>query len=237
MGNAESERNQEYAKAFKEILDLRYDPVAVRIIREDDDIPSGFERPPKQMSYCQAVTRAKHGEVILFTPEVSECNVGASALGLVLTPDKVRSGEFHYNIGAHSDQAAVARMIEARAEFPQRTKGAIVAPLGKADFDPDVVIFEDIPERIYWFVPLSTAEEGGRAYFSTAPFQAACVDTTTVPVTTGRPNISLGCFGCRKRTDIRKDELLIGVPWAQIPGMRRMLDRYREGILTKAKRD
>lgn len=237
MGKDELERNKVYAEAFREILDLRYEPVAVRMIRQGETAPEGYERPQKQMSYCQAVDAAKNGSALLFTEDVSGCNVGASALGLVLTPEKVRSGEFHYNVGAHNDQEAVAKMIEARAELGFKTDGAIVAPLSKADFDPDVVIFEDIPERIYWFVPLSTAAEGGRAYFSTAPFQAACVDTTAVPMNTGMPNISLGCFGCRKRTDIKKDELMIGVPWKLIPDMVGTLGRYKDGIMTRSKRD
>ena len=84
---------------------------------------------------------------------------------------------------------------------------------------------------------MSTAEKGGRAYYSTAPFQAACVDTTAVPMETGKPNISIGCFGCRKRTDIKADEMLIGIPYKLIPEMSKTLDVYKDGILTKAKRD
>ena len=108
--------------------------------------------------------------------------------------------------------------------------------LKDADFIPDVVAIADIPERIYWIVPLSTAEEGGRAVFSTSPFQCGCEDVTSVPIVTGRPNVSLGCFGCRKKTTMAADELACGIPYAMIPGFVDHLKRYGTGVMTKAKR-
>lgn len=229
-------QNQNYCSKLRGTLDLRHCPVAVRLIRENEDFPN-YPRPDKQMSHCQAVMYARHGNAFILPTEMQECKVGASALGMVKTPDKVKSGEFHFGIGAHDTLEATAKMIADRTEIDFPTKGAVYAPLMKADFIPDVVIFVDIPERIYWFVPLATAEEGGRISFSSAPFQAACVDDMAVPMVTGKPNMSLGCFGCRKRTDISKDELIMGVPYAMIPDMVKRLDKYKDGILTKARRD
>ena len=229
-------RNKKFGDRFKKILDLRYEPVAIRLIRENEEFPD-YELPEKQMSHCQAVMAAKNGNAFNMPLSMQECKVGASSLGMCDTPEKVRNGEFHFGIGAHDTVEATAAMIAARSEIPFRTMGATYAPLSKATFEPDVVIFEDIPERLYWFVPLFTAEKGGRINFSTAPFQAACVDTTAIPMMTGKPNMSLGCFGCRKRTDIQKDELLMGVPWELVPDMVKHLDKYKDGMLTKAKRD
>ena len=104
-------------------------------------------------------------------------------------------------------------------------------------FEPDVVTIEDIPERCYWVVPLSTAVEGGRAEFSTSPFQCACEDITAMPIVTGKPNISLGCFGCRKKTDMAADEMAVGIPYSLIPGFVEHLRKYETGVMTKAKRD
>ena len=230
------EKNKEYGDKLKTILKLRREPAAVRLIRENEDAPN-YPAPSEQMSHCQAVAKAANGDAFLLMKEMQECKVGASALGMAATPDKVRSGEFHFGIGAHDTVDATERMIAARSEVNFRTKGAVYAPLSKADFVPDVVIVEDIPERIYWFIPLSTAEKGGRVNFSTAPFQASCVDCMAVPMATGTINVSFGCFGCRKRTDIRNDELLMGIPYAMIPDMVKRLDKYKDGIMTKAKRD
>jgi len=230
------EKNKEYGDKLKTILKLRHEPAAVRLIREDEE-PPNYPAPEKQMSHCQAVASALEGNALLLMNDMQECKVGSSALGMATTPDKVRTGEFHFGIGAHDTVEATEKMIAARSEVGFKAKGAVYAPLSKADFEPDVVIVEDIPERIYWFFPLSTAEKGGRINLSTAPFQASCVDCMAVPMATGSINVSFGCFGCRKRTSIQSDELLIGIPYSLIPAMSKTLDKYKDGIMTKAKRD
>ena len=101
----------------------------------------------------------------------------------------------------------------------------------------DVVVFVDIPERIYWFEALHLRSKGGRIQYVTAPFQCACADITAYPVMKGQPNISLGCFGCRKKTDMAADELALGYPYKELVEHSSALDVYESGVLTKAKRD
>ena len=78
---------------------------------------------------------------------------------------------------------------------------------------------------------------GGRVTYTTAPFQCACEDVTAIPIVSGKPNISIGCFGCRKRTDMKADEMAIGVPYSLIAEMVSDLDIYKDGVFLKAKRD
>ena len=228
--------NSEYSKAFREILGLRYEPVAVKLVREDESFPEGYPVPEKQLSYCQSVMRARHGSKFMMPLSAHACNVGASSIGMLSRPEKVASGEFHFMQGLHENTGAVKKMIDEGSSIPFRTKGTVVCPLKDADFEPDVVIFTDIPERIYWFGPLHTAEKGGRVRYITAPFQAVCVDATATPMVTGEPNISLGCMGCRKKTDLKQDEVIIGVPGNLIPDMVKTLHRYKKDVMPKANR-
>jgi len=229
--------NAEYAGKLRSILRLRSEPVAVKLIREGGEYPPGPAVPGSQMSHCQAVFRARTGGCFKLPFEMHNCHVGAAVLGMTETPAKAASGEFHAGIGIHDSVGAAKRMMEERILIPYKTTGEVVCPLKDADFVPDVVILIDIPERIYWIVALITAKEGGRVSFSTAPFQCACEDITAVPAATGAPNISLGCFGCRKRTDMAVDELACGIPYGLIPEYAARLEKYSEGPLAQAKRD
>ncbi len=231
------ERNRRYADVLKEVLRLRGEPVAVKLVRKGEAYPEGYREPADQMSHCQVVFAARRGESLMLPLGKQGCMIGASALNMAPTPEKVASGSFHAAMGMHDSEEAAAKMISDRLIVPFETQGEVVCPLGEADFEPDVVTIEDLPERCYWVVPLSTAEEGGRAQFSTSPFQCACEDITAVPVVTGRPNISLGCFGCRRRTDMAPDEMAVGVPYAMIPGFVEHLGRYKDDVMAKAKRD
>jgi uncharacterized protein (DUF169 family) len=230
-------RNKEYADVMKRVMKLRYEPVAVRLVRENEEYPEGYSEPAEQQSHCQSIFRAKDGACFKMPLECHNCMVGASALGMIDTSDKIKSGEFHAGIGIHDSSDAAAKMICDRKIVPFKTKGTVVCPLKDANFEPDVIAIDDIPERIYWIVPLATAEKGGRLEFSTSPFQCACEDVVSMPVCTGKPNVSLGCFGCRKKTDMKADELACGIPYAMIPGFVEHLKKYDVGVMQKAKRE
>ena len=231
------EDNQRYAERLKTVLKLRHEPVACKLIKEGEQFPAGVARPEAQLTHCQAVFRAKEGECFALTAEDEGCHVGAAVLGMMATPDKVASGEFHGGMGMFDSVEAAKKMIDARYMVDYKTIGEVVCPLKKADFVPDVVVLVDIPERIYWIVPLSTADGGGRMAFSTSPFQCACEDVTAVPMVTGAPNVSLGCFGCRKKTDMAADELACGIPYSLVPGYVEHLRKYSSGVMAKAKRE
>jgi len=230
-------QNEEYSKVLKETIKLRHEPVAIKLVKEGEEYPAGYESPEKQLSHCQAVFAAKNGESYKMTLEDQGCLVGASALGMVEPSEKITTGEFHANIGMHDSVEAAGKMIGDRKVVPYKTVGEVVCPLSKADFVPDVVAIIDVPERVYWVVPLSTAKEGGRMNFSTSPFQCACEDVTVLPICNNAPNVSLGCFGCRKRTDMKADELACGIPYGMIPSFVEHLKKYNEGVMTKSKRD
>lgn len=231
------DQNKEYAQVMKDVMKLRYEPVAIKLVREDEEFPEGYEEPAEQQSHCQSIFRAKDGKAFKMPLACHNCMVGASALNLVDTSEKIASGEFHAGIGMHDNAVAASKMISDRMIVPFRSKGDVVCPLKDANFVPDIVAIDDIPERVYWIVPLTTAEEGGRMQFSTSPFQCACEDVVAVPMCTGKPNISLGCFGCRKKTDMKPDEVAAGIPYSMIPGFVEHLRKYKDGVMTKAKRD
>jgi Uncharacterized protein conserved in archaea len=229
--------NSEYAGKLKTILELRGEPVAVKLVKEGENFPEMKVSQAENISHCQAVFRAVKGESFCLTTEMENCHVGTSVLGMTSTPDKVSTGEFHAGIGIHDSVEAAGMMISQRVFVPYKTVGEVVCPLKDADFTPDVVILMDLPERIYWIVALMSAEKGGRATFSTAPFQCACEDITAIPIVTGSPNISLGCFGCRKRTDMSKDEVACGIPYVLMPSYMSRLEKYKAGVMAKARRD
>ncbi len=229
--------NKVYAKKLKDNLMLRSEPVAIKLVRKGEAFPDGYQVPEKQMSHCQAVMSARNGNSYKMTVEAQMCHVGAATLGMVERPEKVISGEFHAGIGIHEGPEGAKNMIAAAVDVPFKSDGEIVCPLKDANFEPDVVAFIDIPERIYWFEAFMTRKVGGRVQYSTAPFQCACEDITAVPIVTGKPNISIGCFGCRKKTDMKPDEMAIGVPYSLIPEMSSISDIYKDGVFTKAKRD
>lgn len=228
--------NAGHASKIKSALKLDFEPVAIKLIPESEDF-SDYAKPERQMSHCQAITRARKGECITLKPEDFTCHVGSSALNMANTPDGVADGTFHYNLGGFETPEAAEKFIANRTIMDKKMIGEIVCPLKDADFKPDVVVIIDIPERIYWLIPVATGKEGGKISFEMGSFQCTCEDVTSYPYVTQSLNISLGCYGCRRRTDMRPEELAAGFPYSMIEDVVERLEILDEGIMQKAKRD
>jgi len=204
----------ECSRKMVEILGLKYEPVAVTLIKKGQPLPEGVPEPEKNIRHCQSIMRARKGECLLLPASKHACPVGASALGLVPTPEKVASGQFHFALGMYQDVEAAKHTIDVRPTLePESLAATLVCPLSKQKSPPDVIIVTGVPEQIYWLLPAAfTYDKGGRVTIQTASFQACCADSTVLPYTTDMPSISLGCYGCRKTTDLAREEMLMGFP-------------------------
>jgi len=109
------------------------------------------------------------------------------------------------------------------------------APLEEAKFTPDVVIIENQPEKVMWINLASINKIGGRLHFSSAVFQACCVDVTIIPYLTKNINISLGCYGCRDSTDIADDECLVGIPLEKLKEVIASLEALSQKAMSEAR--
>ena len=78
--------NADYAGKLKEYLGLRYEPVAIKLVKKGEAFPGNFSEPEKQMSHCQAVFGAKNGMCLKMPLSMQMCNVGAASLGMMDTP-------------------------------------------------------------------------------------------------------------------------------------------------------
>ncbi|MDD3042121.1 MAG: DUF169 domain-containing protein [Methanosarcinaceae archaeon] len=227
----------EISEKLVEYLNLKYEPVAVKVLKKGEAIPEGYSEPEKNLRHCQSIMRARKGESFVVPAEKHACVVGGSSLGLIPTPPKVTSGEFHANLKMFDSAEAAAEMIAKRPAFePESRIATVVSPLKDAKFEPDVVVLVDRPETVYWVIPASTFCGGGRANFSSAAFQATCADSTIAPVLTGEINLSLGCFGCRKATDIENDEMLMGIPFNKLEDIVNALEKIHAGPMEKARK-
>lgn len=209
------------AKLLKDILGIAREPVAVKMVRDQDELDSlnlsGYDADTKYR-YCQAVMRAGEGEKVLLSTQNFACAAAAAAFGISLLHPKLASGEAHYNVGTFGAREAAHRIMR---EMPRLNQGeyalVIVSPLLTCEFQPDVILVEAVPENLMWLALASIYTTGERLQFSTSVVQATCVDSTIVPFTSGQPNATLGCTGCREATDLQPTENMIGIPFQVWP--------------------
>jgi len=230
----------DYAELSKKLMDalgLKTEPVAVTLIRKGQSVPEGYNTVEAPTRHCQSIMRARKGEMLCLPAEKNSCPVGASVLGEASLPEKVKSGEFHHNMGMYESNEAAASTIAVRPSLPAgSTIATVVSPLSKAKARPDVVIVVGIPEQLFWIIPAAqTFEKGGRVTVEMAAVQASCVDSTVIPIETDHVNISLGCFGCRKTSEIAPEEMLVGIPWSKFEGTVKAVEKMAQGPIPKSR--
>lgn len=224
--------NKTYAQKLKKILDLAWEPVAVKLHKTETTSPE----TDKKMRYCQLLMEARNGNTFTLTEANITCPAAAAALGFKPLPEKIRDGDMLQTMGLfESKEAASATMKTMTHLKPNEINAVTAAPLEKADFKPDLVIIEDKPEKIMWLALASIHKKGGRCSFNTAVFQALCVDVTTIPYRTGEVNACYGCYGCRDSTDISDNEALIGIPWNKLDEIVSSLEALSEKAIPKAR--
>ncbi|MEM0449560.1 MAG: DUF169 domain-containing protein [Methanomassiliicoccales archaeon] len=228
---------KELSKLLVESLGLSTEPVAITLIKKGQQLPEGYKIPETPIRHCQAIMRARKGEKLTVPADKQACPVGGSALGIVPLPEKVKAGEFHHNMGMYETPEAAAKTISIRPQLePLSNAATALAPLSQATLNPDVVVVVGLPEQIFWLVPAaSTFSMGGRITVEMASVQATCADSTVVPIKTGNINISLGCFGCRKTTDIKPEEMLVGIPRQRLTEVAKALKQFSAGPIPKSR--
>lgn len=229
--------NKEFAESLKNMLSLRWSPVAVKLLKPGEDIPENVVEPSTPLRHCQAITIARRGTSLYMPPSKHACLDGAAIMGLVPMSPKLRSGELYLLFKKLPNIECAQKMIAARPEFAAGTyRATVLAPLEDAIFDPDVVIFTIYPEQIMWLCCASSYGSGERHVFHTSGYNSTCADLTVQVMKSQKMNISFGCYGARAISDINDFEAYLSVPFNQLPSLVESLEKLSVKSIPEARR-
>jgi len=227
--------NKEYAKIIIDVLELSRQPVAVRFIIGDEDVPDDYEED-LNLSFCQFLMMAQRGNQLYADVFNMTCPNGAAAFGLKELPKEIRSGQAGLDMGVYLSKEEGARVSALNPRLEKgKYQGILISPLASAEFEPHVVIFQGKPFEMMWLIAGENYKKGQRFTFSTALCQGTCVDATIVPFLTGEINLSLGCYNSRNATDIPEEDIFIGVPFDHLKDITEALPKLKEKIITRTR--
>ena len=208
---------EEWATVLKDILKLRWEPVAITLVKAGAPLPD-VPIPQERMRYCQSLMAARRGRSIMLPANRHACPDGTSILGLTGIPDKLASGELYILFHKLHSMEAARQMVAERPSLPERSIDAtVVTPLAQAACTPDVIAVVAQPEQMMWLCMSASYYTGHRFEFHASGYNAQCVETTLYPYTQGEPNISFGCYGCRASSDVSDDLMFMGIPREVMP--------------------
>lgn len=208
------EKINKFGVELKELLKLETLPVAVGLVTDMNDIPEGMKKLDHVTRHCQMVDNVRRsGEEFYATIEEQQCRGGAAVMGMTEMADQLKSGEFYYGLKSFSSvESAKATMDKIPEIKDKNTKALMYAPLEKASFIPDVVIFIAKPKKAMELSQTLLYEKGGRIDANFAGKQSLCGDGVALPYLSGEPSVTVGCGGSRNYTQIQEEEMVISIP-------------------------
>ncbi len=199
------------SQKIKEKLGLTKSPVAIKFVLREEDIPEGIKKIDENIRHCEMVQKAAMGEIFYATAEEQTCKGGAAALGLMETPEKVKTGEMYQSLGRFSSLGSAKRTMDEIPKIEPIMYALIYAPLEKANFDPDVIVVISNPAQAMMLAQAMVYTLGGRVEADFSGIQSICADAVAGPFTRKRPNITMGCSGSRKFAGIKPEEVIVGM--------------------------
>lgn len=210
----------EFGKELEARLHLRTSPTAIKMLKNEEDIPKGAVRPKKDLGLhldlCQAFAQSRRDRLIVaMLKEDNWCYVPVIALGLAEPPDFFLEG--------YTDFPSRVADLEAAKNLAKRSPrlelgkyiGIVSAPLRMTNFEPDLSVIYCNSAQLRCLL-VAMKYKTGYLVTSTLEPGGACVQCTVPVLQSGDCKVTVPCGGDRKRALAQEDELIFSVPTSKL---------------------
>lgn len=228
MNTKELHKVSEKVNAY---LRLRTHPLGFKLFKTIEEAKKVGWRLPNKLLICQVINTARiHGRALIATAEDSLCVIGAVALGLMETPSHMASGDIFLKLGYISDPEKAKKYQECLARLEPVYEAFAVKPLERINFEPEILLFYGNSAQISLALFALSVSYSERLQLSMFGESALCGGIAQA-MSTGKPQISIPCFGERVYASTADDEILLIVPFPKIPDLISGLETlYKAGI-------
>ena len=210
------EKNQKYCDVIESKIKLDAKPVAMKLIKTEDDLLEGYDLIDEKIRHCVMVRKASLGSKFYSTLEEQMCLGGAGAIGLRDMPPKLANGEKYFSLGRFQDLETAKKLTSQLSIIEDEHWGIVYAPLDEADFEADVIQIITEPVGGMKLAQSIVYKTGEKINPSFAGIQSLCGDAFSNPYLSDGVNFTLGCDGSRKAADIKDNEMTVGISAAKI---------------------
>jgi dephospho-CoA kinase len=215
------------------LMRLKSFPVALKMLkkREDLDRIPFMRRPNRKMTLCQLINLVRNSDwTVGAEAEDLESPVCGSILGLNETPEYHKDGTFRSIVWVKKKDEA--KKYEASIQrLPLGEYEAVaLAPLVYNPFEPDLVLLYANPAQMMLLINSLQVEDYEVLNFYCVG-ESSCSDAIARCYLTGKPSLTIPCFGERRYGHAQDDELVMAVPARMMDkALRGMEMLYRRGV-------
>jgi uncharacterized protein (DUF169 family) len=213
---------EEMQDFFERTLKLTTPPVAVKLVMVEEKRPAGPVSNVYPITFCQGVAIARQGGYSLYLEkETISCFSARITFGLGTEEEIEQDIEMAIatTIGYYAPTREMAsKIVMNKVRIPPgRVKGVCVAPLAKAQYVPDALIFTCFPWQAAYLTNgylYITAEVP--MHFETTANSLLCANSAGVAAWKKKINCSTTCTGGRAFGGTESTEVYWSIPWEKV---------------------
>jgi uncharacterized protein (DUF169 family) len=204
-----------YGTDLLNMLVLRTYPIAIKMLKDETEIPQGAVRPKKDLgehySACQAfgIVRRRGTSLAMFI-EDHWCFEPIIGYGLAETPKEFLEGSGS-DFFIQNKAAAKARNNAIPILPYGQYKGMVLSPLHKANFEPDLTVIYCNPTQLRHMLFSMMLKNGYRVSSTIDPLWS-CVHSVVPSLLTGECEVTVPDPGEFERGGVGDDEMMLTVP-------------------------
>lgn len=212
-----SEKNAKYSAELREMLILRYEPIAIKMIEDEADVPKEAILPMrdlgKHMALCQAFAKTRRDKKTIYMDKTSEwCWNPLIGLGFVECREGTESFELVCRNLGFKDLDTARTFFANFPTLPQNKYiGIVSAPLSLCTYKPDLILIycnNAQLRSLLWAIKNTT----GKIVSTQLDAIDSCVYACVPPLQTGEYRVTLPDPGEYERAATGENEIILSVP-------------------------
>jgi len=220
-------------RRMERLMRLTSFPVAFKMMEKKEDLEKipFLRRPSHKSTLCQLITQVRNFDWTVGADLGDFMNPTCpSIIGLADTPELNRDGTFRSIVWVKTKEdgkkyeAAIPRLPLGKYE------AVVMAPLVYNPFEPDIVLIYANPAQMMLLINSLQFEEYEVMEFFCVG-ESSCSDAIARCYLTGKPSLTIPCYGERRYGHARDEDLVMAIPAGMMKkALRGMEVLYRRGI-------
>ncbi len=211
------DKQQDWAKIVRRmetLLRLKSFPVAFKMLEHKDDLDKipFMRKTGHKVTLCQLITLVRDFDWTVGAQKQDISNPEcASILGLSDLPELYKDGTVRSILWTKTRKDG-KKCEESIQRLPlDRYEAVALAPLVYNPFEPDIVLIYANPAQIMLLINALQFEDYDVMNFSCVG-ESSCSDAIARCYLTGKPSVSIPCYGERRYGHARDEDLVIAIP-------------------------
>jgi len=216
------EKYQMYGKKFEEILRLASFPIAIKLVKDESEIPSNYKRPKSDLKVqtfiCQTFKMVRsYGWTMVMTEEDCACKLARGIYGWDPTTEESKNFGNQFSVGLYAKDLETAKKWQDTVYMlKEKYTGIIISPLTRTKIEPDVVQIYCNPAQAMRLIQGYLYHEGGVLNFTSAGRGASCHEGVIKTIQTNEPQLVIPGNGDRVWGGAEDSEVMFSIPQSKL---------------------